>query len=113
MSFTYCDIFIDDSFDLVNEEIGDPVYIYDLDVIKQDLKHALLESGLLEEAIGERDVTLRAVIYNKIRLVMEDDKRILPGSVSLNEDPDNIEVIYIKAAALKFGDFFVTNAEDS
>lgn len=101
--FTYCDIKVTDSFDFSNQEIGDPQYIYDLDVIKQDIRHALLESGLLEQLIGERSIKKRAVIYNKIRSIIESDERIVAGSSSVDEDEDDIQIVSLYAKTIKFG----------
>lgn len=104
MPYTYCDLKIDSTFDIENENIGEPTYIYDLDVIKQDLRHLLLESGLLESVIGERNVLRRAVQYRKLTSLIETDKRIYPGSVVVSEHPEKVNTVYIYAKTIAFGD---------
>ncbi len=75
----YTDIKITDG-DLSLDEFGQPVFIFDRDVIAQDLRHAIQESGLLELLIGERSRSQRALIYKKIRILVESDLRIIPGT---------------------------------
>ena len=76
---TYTDIKIFNG-DLALDEFGQPVFIFDRDVIAQDLRHALQESGLVELLIGERSQSKRALIYKKIRILVEKDLRIVPGT---------------------------------
>jgi hypothetical protein len=72
---------------ITNNEIeldaaGIPIEIYDRDVIAQDLVHSIKESGLLQLLIGERNPEYKHLTLKKIRMLMESDTRIEPGSSS-------------------------------
>ncbi|WFQ78523.1 DUF2590 family protein [Xenorhabdus sp. SF857] len=54
--------------------------------IGQDCVHAILESGLATELVAERSPTLRADIRTQIEILVEDDERIIPGTVIINEE---------------------------
>lgn len=71
--------------DIATDDAGQPIYIHDRDVIAQDIGHALRESGLLESLIGERSQQRRAITYKKIRQLVENDTRTVPGSSTVKE----------------------------
>ncbi|MEH6344998.1 MAG: DUF2590 family protein [Bermanella sp.] len=75
----YTDLKILDG-DLALDEFGQPIFIFDRDVIAQDLRHAIQESGLLELLIGERSQSQRKLIFKKLRILVETDLRIVPGT---------------------------------
>lgn len=54
--------------------------------IAQDIKHALMESGLPALLIAERSPTLRADIIMQMIILVEDDVRLVPGKVYINEE---------------------------
>lgn len=54
--------------------------------IAQDCVHAIIESGLATQLVGERSPTLRADLRNQIEMLVEDDDRIVPGTVRVNEE---------------------------
>ena len=54
--------------------------------IAQDIKHALKESGLPALLIAERSPTLRADIIMQMIILVEDDVRLVPGKVYINEE---------------------------
>lgn len=54
--------------------------------IGQDIIHAILESGLATELIAERSPTMRADIFTRLELLIEDDERIVPGTVNVSEE---------------------------
>lgn len=78
------------SDDLAVDELHQAVIIEDRDVIVQDLIHAIRESGYLVEMIAERDGDLRQLLMNSIILLVEEDSRIIPGTVLLAGDPDSM-----------------------
>lgn len=79
----YTDLWIvDDQIKL--DAAGIPELIHDRDVIEQDVRHALRESGLLEQLVGERSVQIKKLILKKIRILVESDARILPGSSAIS-----------------------------
>jgi hypothetical protein len=83
------------------------VIITDIDVIVQDLVHAIRESGYLVEMVAERSAERRQLLLLNIILLVEDDKRIIPGTVELNASPDNFNVNRghwtLKANTYEFG----------
>lgn len=74
--------------------------IFNQDVIIQDLIHALRESGLLINLIAERNLNNRLLIFNKIKILVEDDTRIVPGSCIIE---DNSQILGIKCDSYDFG----------
>ncbi|MFD0965998.1 DUF2590 family protein [Seminibacterium arietis] len=69
--------------------------------IAQDIKHAILESGLLKNLIAERSRILRADIILQIILVVEDDPRLIPGTVHIKEESKNR--LLLTAETYEFG----------
>lgn len=45
--------------------------------VAQDCVHAIIESGLATQLVGERSPTLRADLRNQIEMLVEDDERIV------------------------------------
>ncbi len=81
---TYTDIKMQGD-DIVTDDAGQPIQIYDRDVIAQDIGHALRESGHLEALIAERSVNRRALIFKEMRILIENDPRTVPGTSSIKE----------------------------
>ena len=79
INYTYSDLKIIDD-DVALDETDQPTFIYDRDVIDQDIRHAIRESGLLELMIGERSKAQRAIMVNKLRILVESDPRVIPGT---------------------------------
>lgn len=79
-----------------------PHYTSDIMSIAQDVKHAILESGLVRELQAERNRTLRADVLTQIEMLIETDKRIEPGTASaVEQSAGNIMLL---ANTLKFGE---------
>lgn len=81
---TYTDIRIADD-DLAVSAAGTPEYVHDVACIAQDLVHAIRESGLLVELIGNRDAVARQKNIVAITLLAEQDYRIIPGTANIVE----------------------------
>lgn len=79
-----------------------PRYTNDIMSIAQDVKHAVLESGLVRELQAERNRTLRADVLTRIEMLIETDLRIEPGSASVLEQ--SASVILLLATTVKFGE---------
>ncbi len=62
-----------------------PTECSDLYSIAQDIKHLIMESGLLRELQGERHVALRSDVLVQIEQLTETDIRIIPGSATATE----------------------------
>ena len=95
-STEFTDILITDR-DLTLDVAGIPVNIDNRQVIAQDLKHAIMESGILVELIAERSPMQWARNMVKLAELAEDDQRIVPGSVIVERDDRQPGRIYIFA----------------
>jgi hypothetical protein len=95
---TYIDLLIEND-DIVTDDDGQPLLITDRDVIAQDINHAIRESGLLSDLIGERNQQRRAMIRKKLRTVVENDSRVTPGTSSVSETLSSTKEIYLVITA--------------
>jgi len=102
--YKYQDLLIEDG-DVALDAGRNPVLIQDRAVIAQDIKHAILESQLAVELIAERSPSLKADIRTKLELLVEEDVRLVPGTVRLEEPKEGM--IYIFAKTIDFGDLTV------
>lgn len=96
----YIDLLIVDG-DFVLNTGSEPVTCNNRKSIQQDIAHAILESGLLTEMIAERSPTLRADILTRLELLIEDDERIIPGTVELTEE--TFSRLWVTASTYEFG----------
>lgn len=78
----YIDIKIEDD-DLATDVDGLPLFVSDQDSIIQDIKHMIRESGYLISLVAERSPESRQMWIQNIILLIEDDERIIPGSVQM------------------------------
>jgi len=69
--------------------------------IGQDIIHAIIESGLATELIAERSPTMRADIFTRMELLIEDDERIIPGTVEISEESQ--KRLWVTASTYDFG----------
>ena len=96
----YFDLLItNDDFTL--DANGEPRLIYDADCIAQDIKHLIRESGLMVEIIGQRDNIKVRSNLQKLKLLIEEDVRLVPGTVVITKI--DIETFYITATTYKYG----------
>ena len=72
--------------DIVLDEHGLPQLIGGRDVVAQDIGHRLEDSGLVFLLIGERNTNSIKSLLLKIRLEVENDKRVIPGTVKTSFD---------------------------
>jgi len=80
----YVDLKIVDD-DLALNSDGIPEMVCNVESIVQDVCHAVRESGHLVLMIGERNSEKRGLQMQKIIIVVEDDERIIPGTVAMYE----------------------------
>ncbi len=78
-----------------------PTYTADRNSIAQDIKHAILESGLLRELQAERSRAIRADVLTRIEMLIESDERIEPGTAEVTEQ--TAETIWMFANTVDFG----------
>lgn len=96
----YIDLkFTDD--DLTLDVAGEPVLIYDRDCITQDIKHLIRDSGKMVLIIGQRDTVKVAILLQELTLLIEEDVRLIPGTVNITST--ELGVFFITADTYKFG----------
>ncbi|GEK13215.1 DUF2590 family protein [Aliivibrio fischeri] len=99
MTHIYKDLLIENG-DLVLDMGRNPIICNDQDCIAQDIKHAILESGLAVQMVAERSVTTLNDIKHQLILLAESDLRIIPGTCTITM----INEKYLLAAnTYKFG----------
>jgi len=70
-------------------------------VIGQDIKHRILESGLLVQLVGLRNVNGIAPIIVELELEIEKDERLVPGTIFITYNSD--KSLSVKAQTKQFG----------
>ncbi|EJA7355681.1 DUF2590 family protein [Vibrio parahaemolyticus] len=109
--YKYQDILIENG-DVVLDAGRNPILIQDRAVIAQDIKHAIIESYLAVNLIAERSPSKKADIRTKLELLVEEDVRLVPGTVRLDEPTEG--TIYVFADTMDFGELkleIVNNGE--
>ncbi|MDC9591473.1 DUF2590 family protein [Xenorhabdus sp. XENO-10] len=80
---------------------NEPRFCHNRFSVGQDCVHAIMESGLATELVAERSPTLRADIRTQIEILVEEDERIIPGTVIINEETPT--KLWIMAETYDFG----------
>ncbi|MCG0011808.1 DUF2590 family protein [Vibrio parahaemolyticus] len=109
--YKYQDILIENG-DVVLDAGRNPILIQDRAVIAQDIKHAIIESNLAVDLIAERSPSKKADIRTKLELLVEEDVRLVPGTVRLDEPTEG--TIFVFADTMDFGELqleIVNNGE--
>lgn len=106
MSHFHIDLNIIDG-DLSFDEVLSPEQLNVADVIAQDIKHRLLESGLLVRLIKLRNKNSIAMILTEIELIVEQDNRLVPGSINVLITPQ--KTIAINATTKEYGKLGANN----
>lgn len=96
----YVDLLIEGRNFVLNSG-NEPVLCNNKQSIGQDIVHSILESGLATELIAERSPTLRGDILTRLELLIEDDERIEPGTVVIQEE--SAKRLWITAGTWDFG----------
>jgi len=71
--------------DVVLDAGLNPAYLTDRAAIAQDIVHAILDTGLAHLLVSDRGTGVTADTQIKIKLLVEDDVRIMPGTVRIEE----------------------------
>lgn len=74
-----------------------PTQCSDLYSIAQDMKHAIMESGLARQLVAERNPTLRADVLLQIEQRAERDIRIIPGTAAAKESTAGVILLTAQA----------------
>lgn len=96
----YIDLFIQDGDFSLNTG-HEPELCNNRQSIGQDVIHAIIESGLATELIAERSPVLRADLFTRIELLIEEDERIVPGTVEISEESQ--KRLWVTASTYDFG----------
>jgi len=100
----YIDLLIEGG-GIVLDAGAQPLYTDNRASIGQDIKHAVMESGLARALVGERSPTLRADVRTQIRILVEQDERIVPGTADVIEEA--ADRYLLTATTTDFGDLEV------
>ncbi|MEX5732982.1 DUF2590 family protein [Providencia hangzhouensis] len=65
---------------------NEPILCHNRVSISQDVVHRIIESGLVKELIAERSPVLRRDILLRMELLTEEDERLIPGTVTINDN---------------------------
>lgn len=96
----HIDLNIIDS-DLSLDGILSPDQLTDADVIAQDIKHRIIESGLVVLLIGQRNKNGIEKVLTEIELLVEQDDRLIPGTIFVNYNSEN--GVSVKAQTIDYG----------
>ena len=96
----YTDLKIDND-DLVLDSVGEPELVEDTDCITQDIKHLIRDSGLMVQMIGQRNTAVVDDLLLQLTLMIEDDERLIPGTVSIEKT--STALFFIQAETYDFG----------
>lgn len=99
----YQDLLIIDGDIGLTSAAREPLYSWHADMIAQDIKHRLIESGLIFELVAIRSLPSRQQQYTKITREVQRDQRIIPASVNVYELEQGAIVI-VQAATYCYGD---------
>ena len=91
----YWDLLVTDE-DLSLDVAGMAIRCNNQESIAQDMKHCLLESGVI----------LRNDIYLQMILLLEEDERLVAGSIDITEQ--TIESLLITANSVEWGEIAIT-----
>lgn len=96
----YSDLFINNGA-LALDTMPQPELINTRSSIAQDVKHLIMESGLVTKLLAQRSAALRNDVYTELELLIETDTRLVPGSIKIN--PTAEARILITATTYEFG----------
>ena len=90
--------------DVMLDAGNNPVYLTDRDVIAQDIVHAIIETGLAHLLISDRGTGVTSDTQTRIKLLVEDDVRVMPGTVKIEENEYVKGQWWVSAKTIGFGD---------
>lgn len=99
----YRDLHIE-SGDVVLDAGLSPQYLTDREVIAQDIVHAILDTGLANLLVSDRGTSVTNDTKTRIKLLVEDDERIMPGTVQVTENEIKKGQWWVYAKTIEFGD---------
>lgn len=102
----HIDLLVEDG-DFLIDQAGFTEPVSDRQSIGQDIKHRLIESGLLPLFIGERSPIARDSLTNKVLIETEKDQRLQPGTAKLLPLETDPGTYYLTAVTLEYGELKV------
>lgn len=96
----HIDLEVQDNDFVLNDSLS-PSTLKKADVIAQDIKHRILESGLLTKLVGLRNKNGIAPILTELELLTEQDNRIKPGTINVYRNDDG--TLNITAQTRQYG----------
>jgi Protein of unknown function (DUF2590) len=102
----HIDILVEDG-DFILDAAGFAEPVSDRQSIGQDIKHRLIESGLLQRLVGQRSPLERDSIINKVLIETDKDERLKPGTARMLEIENQPGTYYLTAVTLEYGDLTV------
>ncbi|WP_440056131.1 DUF2590 family protein [Pseudoalteromonas sp. T1lg65] len=96
----HIDLAVEDNDFVLNDSL-DPATLKKADVIAQDIKHRILESGILTKLVGLRNKNSIAPILTELELLTEQDNRIKPGTIKVLRNDDG--TLNIAAQTRQYG----------
>ena len=96
----HIDLEIQDNDFVLNDSLSSST-LKKADVIAQDIKHRILESGLLTKLVGLRNKNGIAPILTELELLTEQDNRIKPGTIKVYRNDDG--TLSITAQTRQYG----------
>ena len=99
------DIKINQAGDIALDVAGIAVYINDLESISQDIKHLVLESQLLTLLIANNNPNHKKMIFNRLKILIENDMRIIPASTRIIQKKQSNQTKIIITAQSDLGEF--------
>lgn len=97
----YVDLLIVDG-DIAVDANGCAAYVDGRTSIAQDVKHMILETGLLLSLVGQRDAEVRQSVLVQLVQKIEDDLRIIPGTAKITESTP--ELYWVTAKTVDYHD---------
>jgi len=91
----------------VIDQAGFSEPISDRESIGQDIKHRIIESGLLFDLIAERSPIKRQQVINKLIDDIERDERLKPGTVEFLAVGNSVGTYYVTAKTFEYSDLVV------
>ena len=93
--------------DLSLDSLLSPEQLTKANVIAQDIKHRLLESGLPFLLVAQRNQNNIDMVLTEVELVVEQDNRLVPGTIQVFYGPE--KNIIVNADTKEYGKPKVSN----
>ncbi|MBQ4836777.1 DUF2590 family protein [Pseudoalteromonas luteoviolacea] len=87
----HIDLNVVDGDFVLNDSLS-PAILQKADVIAQDIKHRILESGLLVKLVGLRNENGIKPILTELELLIEKDDRLKPGTIKITRTDNGLSI---------------------